>query len=197
MAFIQNNNGTGLTDAELVIQYQASGDLETLATLYQRYMEQLYGVCFKYLKEPEDARDAVMQIFEQLTVKLKKHRVENFRSWLYTLAKNHCLMQLRTPRNLKTIHLTEDGMHSGEEMHLNGIPEQEDNLRKLEKCLQTLVPDQKQAVELFYLQQKCYREIAEITGLDWNKVRSSIQNGRRNLKLCMEKNITQKVAGDR
>jgi RNA polymerase sigma-70 factor (ECF subfamily) len=197
VAFIKNNDGNRFTDAELVNQYQAAGDLETLATLYQRYMEQLYGVCLKYLKEPENAQDAVMQIFEELIVKLKKHRVENFRSWLYTLARNFCLMQLRTPRNLKTVHLTEDGMYSLEEMHLNGIPEQEDNLQKMEKCLQTLVPDQKQAVELFYLQQKCYREISLITGLEWNKVRSCIQNGRRNLKLCMEKNITQKVAGDR
>ncbi len=186
-----------MTDADLVSNYQASGNLETLAALYQRYMEQVYGVCFKYLKEPEDARDAVMQIFEELTVKLKKHRVENFRSWLYTLARNFCLMQLRTPRNLKTIHLTEDGVYSEDGMHLNGIPEQEENLRKMEDCLQTLVPEQKQAVELFYLQQKCYREIAGITGLDWNKVRSCIQNGRRNLKICMEKNITQKVSGNR
>jgi RNA polymerase sigma factor (sigma-70 family) len=197
VAFLKNNNGTGLTDADLVNNYQASGNLETLAALYQRYMEQVYGVCFKYLKEPEDARDAVMQIFEELTVKLKKHRVENFRSWLYTLARNFCLMQLRTPRNLKTIHLTEDGVYSEDGMHLNGIPEQEENLRKMEDCLQTLVPEQKQAVELFYLQQKCYREIAGITGLDWNKVRSCIQNGRRNLKICMEKNITQKVSGNR
>jgi len=185
-----------LTDTELVNNYQESGNLETLATLYQRYMEQVYGVCFKYLKQPEDARDAVMQIFEELTVKLKKHQVENFRSWLYTVARNHCLMQLRTPRNLKTIHLTEDGVYSEAGMHLNGVPEQEENLRKMENCLQTLAPEQKQAVELFYLQQKCYREIAVITGLEWNKVRSSIQNGRRNLKICMEKNITQKVSGN-
>jgi len=197
VAFLKNNHVTGSSDAELVTRYQSGGDLETLATLYQRYMEQVYGVCFKYLKEPEDARDAVMQIFEELTIKLKKHRVENFRSWLYTLARNFCLMQLRTPRNLKTIHLTEDGVYSDEGMHLNGIPEQEENLRKMETCLQTLVPEQKQAVELFYLQQKCYREIAVITGLEWNKVRSCIQNGRRNLKICMEKNISQKVSGNR
>ena len=197
MAFLKNNNGAGLTDADLVNNYQASGNLEILAMLYQRYMEQVYGVCFKYLKVPEDARDAVMQIFEELTIKLKKHRVENFKSWLYTLARNHCLMHLRTPRNLKTTHLTDDGVYSEDGMHLNGIPEQEENLRKMENCLQTLVPEQKQAVELFYLQQKCYREIAVITGLDWNKVRSCIQNGRRNLKICMEKNISQKVSGNR
>ena len=196
MAFLKNNQGSGISDAELVNSYQSAADLEILATLYQRYMEQVYGVCFKYLKDPENARDAVMQIYEELTVKLKKHRVENFKSWLYTLARNYCLMQLRTPRNLKTVHLTDESMYSEDGMHLNGIPEQEENLRKMENCLQTLVPEQKQAVELFYLQQKCYREIAVITGMEWNKVRSCIQNGKRNLKICMEKNITQKVAGN-
>ena len=97
MAFLKNNQGSGISDAELVNSYQSAADLEILATLYQRYMEQVYGVCFKYLKDPENARDAVMQIYEELTVKLKKHRVENFKSWLYTLARNYCLMQLRTP----------------------------------------------------------------------------------------------------
>ena len=96
-------------------------------------------------------------------------------------------MQLRTPKNLKTTEFKPDSMQLEEEMHLNGIQLREDNLQKLERCLQTLNTEQKKAVELFYLQNKCYNEIKTITGLDWNKVRSNIQNGRRNLKICMER----------
>lgn len=162
--------------------------METLAVLYQRYMDLLYGVCLKYLKNPEASRDAVMHIFEELVEKLKKHEVDNFKSWVYTLAKNHCLMQLRTPKNLKTTEFKVDIMQSEEEVHLNGALQREENLEKMERCLQTLSAEQKITVELFYLQNKCYKEIAEITGLEWNKVRSYIQNGRRNLKICMEKN---------
>lgn len=161
--------------------------MAVLGELYQRYMDLLYGVCLKYLKEPETAKDAVMQIFEELVVKLKKHDVENVKSWLYTLAKNHCLMQLRTPRNLKTTEFKTELMQSEEDLHLNGVMTREANLDKMEKCLDTLPQDQKEAVQLFYLQGKCYNEIAESTGMDWNKVRSQIQNGRRNLKICMEK----------
>ncbi len=150
-------------------------------------MDLLYGVCLKYLKEPETAKDAVMQVFEELVQKLPKHQVDNFKSWLYTLAKNYCLMQLRTPKNLKTTEFNPDSMQSGEEMHLNGVMLKEENLQKMERCLETLSAEQKVSVELFYLQNKCYKEIADITGLDWNKVRSYIQNGRRNLKICMEK----------
>lgn len=187
MAFIKNIHDNALPDKELVEMFQTSGDLEVLAILFQRYMDLLYGVCLKYLKEPETAKDAVMQVFEELVQKLPKHQVDNFKSWLYTLAKNYCLMQLRTPKNLKTTEFKPESMQSEEEMHLNGVMLREENLQKMERCLQTLSTEQKVSVELFYLQNKCYKEIADITGLDWNKVRSYIQNGRRNLKICMEK----------
>lgn len=187
MAFIKNIQNNDLPDKELVDSFKASGDLEVLGVLFQRYMDLLYGVCLKYLKEPETAKDAVMQVFEELVQKLPKHQVDNFKSWLYTLAKNYCLMQLRTPKNLKTTEFNPDTMQSGEEMHLNGVFRKEENLQRMERCLQTLSEEQRVSVELFYLQDKCYKEIAAITGLDWNKVRSYIQNGRRNLKICMDK----------
>ena len=161
--------------------------MQVLAQLYQRYMELVYGVCLKYLKDTELSKDAVMNIFEELVRKLNDHEVENFKSWLYTVARNHCLMQLRTPRNLKTTELNTEFMQSESETHLNGELQKEETFKIMEACLETLPLEQKQTVELFYLQEKCYNEIAEITGYDWNKVRSYIQNGRRNLKICMEK----------
>ncbi|MEO6313974.1 MAG: sigma-70 family RNA polymerase sigma factor [Chitinophagaceae bacterium] len=169
------------------MSYQQTGDLQVLASLYQRYMELVYGVCLKYLSDPEIAKDAVMHVFEELVHKLKKHQVDNFKSWLYTLAKNHCLMQLRSQKNKKTVTLDPELMQSSEELHLNGALQQEAEFRIMERCLQTLPGEQQQTVQLFYLQQKCYNEIVQITGLDWKKVRSLIQNGRRNLKICMEK----------
>ena len=167
--------------------YRQSGDLKVLGELYQRYMELVYGVCLKYLKDPELAQDAVMQIFEELVSKLKKHEVENFRGWLHQVSKNFCLMQLRTPKNLKTVALPPLLMQNEEDVHLNGVMEKEENFQKLEKCIASLSDEQRTMIKLFYLEGKCYNEIVEITGLEWNNVRSSIQNGRRNLKLCMEK----------
>lgn len=193
MAFLKNIPTSELPDRELVSLFRTSGNMDALAVLFQRYMDLLYGVCLKYLKQPETARDAVMQIFEELVAKLPKHEVDNFKSWLYTLAKNYCLMQLRTPKNLKTTEFNPDSMQLEDEVHLNGVQVREENLQKLERCLQTLSSEQKKTVELFYLQNKCYKEIAEATGIEWNKVRSFIQNGRRNLKICMEKPETEGV----
>lgn len=160
-------------------------------------MELVYGVCLKYFKEPETAKDSVMMIFEELVIKLKKHEVEHFKAWLYQLAKNHCLMKLRTPKNLKTVELNISLVQNEENVHLNGVLEKEEHLDKLEHCINALPEDQKTVIKLFYLEGKCYNEIVETTGYAWDKVRSFIQNGRRNLKICMEKteigNIKQEI----
>ncbi len=130
MAFLKNISSTNQSDTELVAIYRQSGDLKVLGELYQRYMELVYGVCLKYLKEPEQAQDAVMQIFEELVLKLKKHEVENFRGWLHQVAKNHCLMQLRTPKNLKTVELPALLMQNEEDVHLNGVMERKRRIFK-------------------------------------------------------------------
>ena len=186
MTFLRNIPTTE-TDKELVAAFKKSGEMNYLSVLYQRYMELVFGVCLKYFKDAERSKDAVMEIFEELNTKLRQHEVENFKGWLHVLARNYCLMQLRSPRNVKTTEFSANFMQSEENTHLNGEAlEKENNFIKLEQCLQTLPDEQKDTVRLFYLENKCYNEIAEITGYDWNKVRSYIQNGRRNLKLCME-----------
>jgi RNA polymerase sigma-70 factor (ECF subfamily) len=191
VSFIKNislpHAAGSLTDKELVVLYKESGDMAVLGELYQRYMELVYGVCLKYFKEPETAKDSVMQIFEELVSKLKRHEVDNFKGWLHQVAKNHCLMQLRTPKNLKTVEFKTEFVQSEENVHLNGVLEKEENFKKLEYCLGTLTDEQRITIKLFYLEGKCYNEIVETTGHDWNQVRSFIQNGRRNLKNCMEK----------
>jgi RNA polymerase sigma factor (sigma-70 family) len=179
----------------LVAAYQRTRDLGLLGVLYERYMELVYGVCLKYLREPETAKDAVMAIFEELSQKLHRHQVTHFRGWLYTLARNHCLMQLRSAKQIRVNGLDPDRMQMPDELHLNDVLEKEDRLAQLSKCLDTLPPEQKKALELFYLQDKSYKEIETLTGQDGNKVRSHIQNGRRNLKVCMEKNESVTISG--
>lgn len=186
MTFLRKIPPTNQSDAELVLLYRETGNLKFLGDLYQRYMELIYGVCLKYLKDTETAQDAVMQIFEELVTKLKKHEVENFKAWLHQVAKNHCLMQLRSPRNMKTVELPVSLMQNEENVHLNGVMEREENFVKLEQCIALLSEEQQLMIKLFYLEGKCYNEIVEITGKNWNQVRSAIQNGRRNLKICMD-----------
>lgn len=193
MAFIKAKDETTITDAELVQLYRTNADLNVLSNLYQRYMDLIYGICLKYLKDPETAKDAVINIYEELITKLKQHEVSNFKSWLYTLSRNHCLMQLRKEKGNHTVEIPETFMQSGELMHPDAVEQKEEQLNSMEKCLEQLPAEQKTCVTLFYLQGKCYNEITGQTGIEWNKVRSYIQNGRRNLKLCMEKNAAESI----
>jgi RNA polymerase sigma factor (sigma-70 family) len=180
------NISSAENDQYLLQEYKTSGDLKILGELYQRYMDLVYGVCLKYVKEPEDAQDCVLNIFEELVTKLRRYEVENFKSWLHQLAKNHCLMRLRSEKGKTTVKIDMAIMQSEENVHLNGELEKEQNFKQLAYCLGMLTPEQRKGIELFYLQGKCYNEIVEITGMEWNKVRSFIQNGRRNLKICMD-----------
>lgn len=181
-------NDNNLTDADLIQRYKASGDLEILGQLFDRYMKLVYGVCLKYLKDREESRDAVMQVFEKLIHLLKVHEVEHFKSWLYVTARNYCLMQLRASKGRKFEEISPSHMESDPVLHLESEPEMETNLVKLEDCIKKLATEQQHCVQLFYLQQKCYKDITELTGYDMNSVKSHIQNGKRNLKICMERN---------
>ncbi|MDO1448030.1 sigma-70 family RNA polymerase sigma factor [Rhodocytophaga aerolata] len=181
-------------DADLIRQYKQTLDTAFAGELYGRYTHLVYGVCLKYLRNEEDSKDAVMQIFEKLLIELKHHEVSNFKSWLHVLAKNHCLMWLRSARvrhekSIITYDVKPD-MENEEYLHPLGEEENgtlEENLVALEKGIQELPVEQKRCIELFYLQQKCYKEITEITGYDLKKVKSYIQNGKRNLKIYLDK----------
>ena len=175
------------TDESLLKTYQANGNQDDLALLYMRYTDLVYGTALKYLKEREAAKDAVMNIYQELVVKLRTHAVDNFRSWLYVVTKNHCLMQLRKENKAVIIEFQSDIMQSEDFSHLDNILDKEKEFKKLELCIGRLNTDQRNIIELFYLQSKCYNEIVAVTGKDWNTIRSMIQNGRRNLKKCMDK----------
>lgn len=177
-----------LSDEVLVSRYRQEDNMEIIGELFNRYTSLVYGVCLKYLKDRDESRDAVMQIFEKLIVSLREHDVIVFKSWLYVTARNHCLMALRSRKGKNFEELSPFLMESGGSPHLDDGPDVENNLSQLEKCIQELNDEQKQCVQLFYLEHKCYKDITSMTGFDLNQVKSYIQNGKRNLKLCMEKN---------
>jgi len=189
LKFIKNTAGIkDQDDAVLIARYKHTGSLEVLGVLYNRYMHLVYGVCLNYFKEEEASKDAVMQIFEELVLKLKIHEVQNFKSWLHVLTRNHCLMAIRKNAKHDTISIEDAFVENTEFVHLDIEDAKEKQLTVMEKCMDTLSEEQKISVNLFYLQEKCYKEVAEITGYEILKVKSYIQNGKRNLKICMEKN---------
>lgn len=176
-----------LSDAELIAAYKESGDLQVLATLYSRYHSLVYGLCLRYFKNVEDSQDASVNIFESLISSVKRHNIETFKNWLYTLTKNHCLEKLRKESRSWRKEKEAESMYSSMVFHPDNIMEKEAKLDKLEECIEALPLKQKECIRLFYLQKKSYQELSDELQLKWNTIRSFIQNGRRNLKNCMEK----------
>jgi RNA polymerase sigma factor (sigma-70 family) len=179
-----------LSDKELIAEYKKSGDKLFVGILYKRYSHLVFGLCMKYLKDEDEAQDAVLNIFTKLFDDLLKHNIEYFKSWLYTFTKNHCLMNLRSKqsklkRNLEYSADVKTFMETSEEMHLNANKREQEYVA-LEKALAELNNEQRACVELFYMKDKSYNEIAELTGYSVNNVKSYIQNGKRNLKIKLE-----------
>lgn len=177
-----------IADKELLNRFYIEGENKWLGILLQRYTILLLGVCMKYLKNEEEARDAVQQIFLKVIIELPKYKVEYFKSWLYMIARNYCLMKLRNSHGRIPAELTES-IASAEDVSSNELLEKDMALTHVEDGLTQLNEEQKQCVTLFYLQKKSYQQISSITGYTMLQVKSFIQNGRRNLKLIVERKL--------
>lgn len=192
MWLIRSKDKSTLTDAALIELYRSKNDTNAIGILFNRYSHLVYGVCMKYLKDDDDCKDATLQIFEKLYDDLKKYSVEKFSFWLHSVARNYCLMQLRNKQAaLKKeedfkYHTEQDAQETEPQL---SIINNADISSKLNDALAALNTEQRICVELFYLKKKCYQEIAELTNFDMKQVKSYIQNGKRNLKIYLEKHI--------
>ncbi len=180
------------SDEELVSLYQENGDMEILGELYNRYLEMLFGVCMKYFKDQIKSEDAVMHIFELVAKKIPQHNIEFFKSWLYRVASNHCLDVLRKEsrdQEKKNSYINMQSRTSHRLIHEDDTSWmwKEEKLNALEACIEQLKAEQKECINLFYLQGLSYAELSEKLQVNWSKVRSLIQNGKRNLKNCVER----------
>lgn len=190
---LPSSNHINLSDAELLKQYYEDNDSEWLGILLQRYTLLLLGVCMKYLKQEEEAKDAVQQIFLKAIAELQKYPVTYFKSWLYMVARNYCLMLLRD-NGKNNLPVNDFMVASTPDDNITKIEHQreDETYIALNEALNELNSEQKQCIDLFYLQKKSYNEIASLTGFSIMKVKSCIQNGKRNLKNSITKKMKQK-----
>ncbi|HUZ61317.1 MAG TPA: sigma-70 family RNA polymerase sigma factor [Hanamia sp.] len=186
---MQSQKYNHVSDSELLQNFYKDHDNKWLGILLPRYTILLLGVCMKYLKNEEEARDCVQQIFLKVINELQKYRVDYFKSWIYMIAKNHCLMKLRGNKNYslewnENIMAIETG-----DIDITELMEKEILLEKLQEAIQQLNPEQQECVNLFYLQKKSYSQVAQITGFSMLQVKSHLQNGKRNLKRIMQNHL--------
>jgi RNA polymerase sigma-70 factor (ECF subfamily) len=192
----RKTGGKELSDNELIRRFRMSNDTKFVGELVQRYTHTIYGTCFKYLKNEEDAKDAVIEIYEHLTRVLVTHEVGNFKNWLYVVTKNHCRMKLRKQQTLpRLVPIPIDiedvfFMENAAVVHPEDEREGEAQLARLAEALSRLNDAQRTCIELFYLEGKRYKEISALMALPEKQVKSHIQNGKRNLKnLLVEREV--------
>ncbi len=173
-----------MSDEELLFHYNAKQNNFILGEFYTRYVHLVLGVALKYAKNKPDAEDLCMIVFEKLSNRILRAEIKNFKSWLYVVTKNEVFMFLRK----KKIHLNDKEIEIEDttDPPIDTFEIKENNLNLLEQMVQTLKSEQRDCIELFYIQQKSYNEIAEILVLDIKKIKSAIQNGKRNLKIKLE-----------
>ncbi len=178
-----------LSDQELLQLYRTQQQRECLGILLQRYTILLLGVCLKYLKNEEAAKDAVQQIFTKVIIEAEKYPITHFKSWLYTVTRNYCFSQLRNQvYELPQEVLEKGGTHfSTQDNGLDQVQEKEKLLNHIEEALDEIQPSQRECVSLFYLEQKSYQQISQITGYTLLQIKSYIQNGKRNIRLLIDK----------
>jgi RNA polymerase sigma-70 factor (ECF subfamily) len=178
---------TNWSDDELLKQFIQTSDQKFLGQLYSRYISLVYGLCLKYLQQIEDAKDAVNNIYEELNRKIHHYQIENFKPWLYSVATNHCLQILRKEKNQVFEEIDIRIMESDEFEHLIDVDDDKEKENALNHCLDTLPEEQRQCINHFFFEDFSYLDIVETTGFALNKVKSYIQNGKRNLKICILK----------
>lgn len=188
---------TTYSDAELLQQFRKTADSKWLGWLFERYSLLVFGVCMKYLRNATDAQDATQHVFEKALGEVGKYEIPFFKSWIYSVAKNHCLMQIRS-RNSKpgtTDELPEEAsaeLLTDQELKIKELLMEEQS-HHLKAALHELNPEQRICVEMFYLEKSSYHEIETRTGFSFSQVKSHIQNGKRNLRIILEKKIRENV----
>ncbi len=186
--FKKDNDTRSLSDEDLIRSYKSSQNNIYLSELFERYTHLVFGVCMKYLKNQEESQDAVMEIFENLIIILHKQEILNFKSWIYSVSKNHCLMILRKAKSSEMMksnyleNIRPDIMELQDVFHLQSDSATEEKIPQLQQAIEKLNEKQRKCIELIYLQDKSYEEVSVLTGYSLNQVKSYIQNGKRNLK---------------
>lgn len=194
MTILNSTRYDHITDNELLDRYQKDRNQEWIGILLERYTLLLLGVCMKYLKDENEARDCVQQVFLKVLTEVSKYRIEYFKSWLYMVAKNHCLMKLRDKGGKIVKELNENHVAAAD-TNPSELKENELAYDLLEEALNEISEEQRQCVILFYLKKNSYNQVSEKTGFSLMQVKSYIQNGKRNLKIILDRKMNEMNKG--
>ena len=182
------NKNPEWSDERLITAYISTENASYVGELFCRYSDMIFGLCLKHLKNVQESEDASYELFELMISKLKTQQIMIFKPWLYRTSTNFCIDKLRKSKTNIIISLDDRFETVRDSLDISAdFSEREALLARIDHCLKQLNDDQKVCIDLFYFQEKSYQDIAQQLNISWSTTRSYIQNGKRNLKICMEK----------
>jgi RNA polymerase sigma-70 factor (ECF subfamily) len=184
--FKQKSNLTDFTVEDLIVKYKSTNETAIIGEIYNRYAGIVFGVCAKYLKNEEECKDVTSKIFQDLILDLKRYEIKYFNGWLHKVTTNECLKKLK--KSSKTISLIEQNLNDLETDEIEIESKDKIKDEEINLCIEKLNKEQSICIKLFYIEEKSYKEISDLTQLSLLQVKSCIQNGKRNLKIMLQKN---------
>lgn len=175
------------SDEQLIALYQQSGDNQWLGLLLERHTLLLLGIALKYLKDKAQAQDAVQQVFVKTITHFPQEPIQNFKGWLYILMRNHCFGILRSNSHYFASEDALTSLAAPDEKSREELISDELMRQNMHQAIGSLSSEQQMCIRLFYIEERSYKEIMEQTNFSFEQVKSYVQNGKRNLKIALQK----------
>ncbi len=168
-------------DADVHERLQAKQYREALALLLPRYRDKVFRLCFSMLRDRAQAEDVTQDIFLRIWRALPGYGAQAALStWIYAISKNACLSELRKRKPMVSIDQNEDE-YSGEVAAL-AAPDPDDSATVSVSQVMDKLPERyRQAVTLFYMEDKSYEQTADSLGLPLGTVKALLHRARKRL----------------
>ena len=176
------NDKFKFSDEKLILRFQ-EGDINAYNELVKRYKDRLLNFVFRYFNNVEPAEDVVQDTLIKLYTHASYYKnVAKFSTWIFTIAKNNALTELRKNKRKKTDSLwTDDGKFidiSSKEESLESKVQNEIAIDQLNKFLNEIPENFRIAVVLRDFQELSYEEISKILEIPIGTIKSRINRGR-------------------
>ena len=175
-------------ESSLLLKYLKTNDLSYLLELYRPYMHLVYGLAFKYVKDPKQSQEIVYCIFKKLIKDIKRQEVRVFGNWLYNLSLDFC-KQWRDRGRTESDQIVALGGSTQTPVEFYDDKDDdsfEEEISSMEDEVMRIKSQQEKCSQLFFKEQRCFQEIADITGWEVSEIKYHVKNAKRKTNIYQD-----------
>jgi len=172
------------------------GNVQAFSFLVEKYQKMVYTLALKLMKKPEEAEELAQDTFVKAFQKIDSYEGKSkFSTWLYTIAYNSCISELRKRRiefkSLDDRQVTEDDEQKMVDYYRE--TKKEDQEKYLNLALEKLPEDDQVLLTLYYYENQSMDEISVITGLTVSNIKVKIHRARKRMQLFLYEMLNEEV----